>query len=205
MSFEAALGWLAAALSGSLTVPQVLRIVRTRSVAGLNLLTWQTLLIAGISWSGHGLLVERAQILVPNAILLIGAAIVLNQLRRAESLPSVRVWALPVAASVASIALDSAFGPLVFAVMMVIPAVIGQVAQFREIRSAADVSGISPVMLMINAVAQVVWLTYALVTWELSIICVATVLIVVMTANVVALMKRRRQGSRDQQSVTAAV
>ncbi len=206
MSFAAALGWLAAALSGSLSIPQVFRIIRTRSVAGLNLLTWQTLLIAGVSWSAHGILVDRAQILLPNAVMMLGGAIVLAQIQKAQALPTVAVWVFPLAASASSIALDYALGPVVFAVMMVVPAVIGQLAQYREIRNARDVSGISPAMLLINPVAQALWLTYALVTWELSIICVATVLIVVMTANVAALMVRRRQLSVQRRiGVIAAV
>ncbi|WP_164479228.1 SemiSWEET family sugar transporter [Nakamurella antarctica] len=210
MSIPAALGWLAAFLSACLTIPQVARILRTRSVAGLNLLTWQTLLIAGLSWTVYGILVENPQIIGPNAILIVGSGATLIQLQRSAKIPSFRVWALPVAVSATSVGLDVWLGPFVFAFCMCVPAITGQIAQLRQIRVADDVRGVSPAMLLVNTAAQVLWLTYALLVWEVAVIWVAGPLVVVMAANFVALIFRRRHLalehslSRSPQSAGAA-
>lgn len=188
----AVVGWTAATLSGAISIPQLVRTLRTRSVAGLSLLTWQTLLIAGLSWLGHGMLVGSAQIIVPNAILLGGATAVLSQLQRHRMHRWWTVWPLPVIYAATAVSLDFQVGPAAFALMMGLPAVGGQVVQLRAIRTAADVSGVSPVMLGVNAAAQLFWCAYGLLVADVAVIWVAIPLAVVMFANLAALALRRR-------------
>lgn len=187
------LGWVAAVLSATLALPQMFRIFRTRSVAGLSVLAWQTLVLAGVGWTIHGLESGRLQVILPNVILGTAAIVVLSQIQRSRHLGVIATWALPAGVVIAATAADVLLGPVAYAVIMFIPAAIGQFAQVREIRQASDVSGVSLPTLLINLGAQFAWLGYALPTNEVAIIWVAAPLAVLMSLVVVALLVRRRQ------------
>jgi len=187
------LGWTAAGFSAALALPQVVRIWRTGSVAGLSLLTWQMVFLAGVGWTVHGFVVERAQVIVPNILLALAAGVVLWQIGRARRLTLVGTWALPLAIAATASLAEATIGPVAFAVIMFIPAAVGQFAQIREIRAADDVSGVSLPTLLINLGSQFVWLSYAVPTGETAIIWVAIPLAVLMSLVVGALLLRRRQ------------
>lgn len=52
-------GWSATVLGTILGVPQLVRLLRTRSVAGLSLIAWQATLSINIGWTVHGLLIGQ--------------------------------------------------------------------------------------------------------------------------------------------------
>ncbi|RIJ70119.1 hypothetical protein D1871_19925 [Nakamurella silvestris] len=193
MSAAEVLGWVAAAFSATLALPQMLRIFRTRSVAGLSLVTWQMMFLAGFGWTIHGFVVGRAQIIVPNVLLALAAGTVLWQIGRAHRLSLAGTWLLPLAIGATATLAEATIGPVAFAVIMFIPAAVGQIAQIREIRAADDLSGVSLSTLSINLGSQFVWLSYAIPTGETAIIWIAIPLAVLMAAVLGALLIRRRQ------------
>lgn len=61
--------WLAYAgsvLMTAMSLPQIARILRDRSVAGVSLLTWIIFALSGASWFAYGLLVQAPGIIVGN-------------------------------------------------------------------------------------------------------------------------------------------
>ena len=61
--------WLAYAgsvLMTAMSLPQIARILRDRSAAGVSLLTWIIFALSGASWFAYGLLVQAPGIIVGN-------------------------------------------------------------------------------------------------------------------------------------------
>lgn len=196
MSVVDAVGWIAAASSASLAVPQGARIAMTRSVAGVSIITWQTMLIAGIAWTSHGLLHGTQQIIWPNALLAVTSAWVLWQLVTAHRLPVLKTWSIPVAVSALAFCADLALGPFAFAVVAFVPGSIGQISQLREILRVPDPSGVSMVALLASLLNQVLWFCYALPAREMAVLSVCTPMAFLVAASIVALWWRRRQLAR---------
>jgi MtN3 and saliva related transmembrane protein len=67
-SLATLLGFLAAALSTFSLVPQVVRTVRTRSAGDLAWGYLVTMLIAGVAWTGYGVLHRDVAVIVANAV-----------------------------------------------------------------------------------------------------------------------------------------
>ncbi len=195
MSVVDAVGWIAALSSASLAVPQGMRIAVTRSVAGVSTVAWQTMLIAGLAWTSHGLLNGTPQIIWPNALLAVTSAWVLWQLGVARRLPWARTWALPVAVAGLAFAADLSLGPIGFAAVAFVPGAIGQLCQLREILGTPDPAGVSMVGLVLSLANQVLWLGYALPAREIAVLCVCLPIGVLVTASVIALRRRRSRVS----------
>ena len=62
------LGFLAAALSTFSLVPQVVRTLRTRSAGDLAWGYLVTMLVAGVAWTGYGVLHHDVAVIVANAV-----------------------------------------------------------------------------------------------------------------------------------------
>lgn len=193
MSVVDVVGWIAALSSASLAVPQGARIAMTRSVAGVSTTTWQTMLIAGIAWTAHGLLYGTQQIIWPNALLGITSAWVLWQLTTARRLPVARTWSIPMAYAALAFGADLAFGPLAFALVMIIPGAMGQISQLRQILRVPDPSGVSMVALVANLLNQILWFAYALPVREVAVLGVCTPMAFIVATSVVALWLKRRR------------
>lgn len=200
MSVVDMVGWIAALSSASLALPQGARIAMTRSVAGVSTITWQTMLIAGIAWTAHGLLNGTQQIIWPNALLGITSAWVLWQLTVARKLPIVRTWSIPVAYAAFAVAADIALGPLAFAACAFIPGAIGQISQLRQILRVPDLSGVSMVALMANLLNQVLWFSYALPAREMAVLSISPPMGIIVGTSVVVLWLRRRKLAADRMS-----
>ena len=116
MSVVDMIGWVAALSSASLAVPQGARIAMTRSVAGVSTITWQTMLIAGLGWTAHGLLYGTQQIIWPNLLLGLTSAWVLWHMTVSPRLPALKTWSIPVVYAALPVTADVTLGPLAFAV-----------------------------------------------------------------------------------------
>lgn len=200
MSVVDAVGWLAAVSSAMLAAPQGLRIASTRSVAGVSTVTWQTMLIAGLAWTAHGLLYGTQQIIWPNALLAITSAWVLWQLITAHRLPKPRTWSVPVVVAAVAFGADLAFGPLAFAAVAFVPGAIGQIAQLRAILRVADPSGVSMVALVASFVNQLLWFAFALPAGEQAVLAVCIPIAFLVAASIIALAMRRRRVAAERQS-----
>lgn len=188
-----AIGWAAALAAASLAIPQGVRIAVTRSVAGVSVLTWQTLLIAGMAWTGHGVLTGIPQILWPNVVLGLTSAWVLGQLTAAHRLPVLRTWGLPVVVAAVALAADIWIGPVAYGVIAFIPGAIGSLSQLREILRTPDPAGVSMASLSLNLLSQVLWFSFALPKRELAVLSVSVPIGLLLAASVAALAWRRHQ------------
>jgi uncharacterized protein with PQ loop repeat len=186
-----AVGWLAALSSASLALPQGLKIAVSRSVAGVSTLTWQTMLIAGLAWTCHGLLTGTPQIIWPNTLLAVTSGWVLWQLCRARRLRPIITFAIPVAVAALAFGADLVLGPVAFAAVAFVPGAVGQTSQLRAILRSADTSGVSMVGLLMNLVNQILWLGYAVPAGEVAVMCVAFPIGVLIAASIASLQYRR--------------
>lgn len=201
MSVVDAVGWMAAASSAMLAAPQGLRIASTRSVAGVSTVTWQTMLIAGLAWTAHGLLYGTQQIIWPNALLAVTSAWVLWQLIAAHRLPKLKTWSVPVLVAALAFGADLAFGPLAYAAVAFVPGAIGQIAQLRAILQVPDPSGVSMVALVASFVNQVLWFGFALPSGEKAVLAVCVPIAFLVAASIIALAVRRHRVARSRSSL----
>lgn len=195
MSVVDAVGWIAALSGAALAVPQGVRIAVARSVAGISVLTWQTMFVAGLAWTGHGLLTGTPQIIWTNVLFTITSAWVVRQLRRARRLPAPRTWGIPLAVAALAVGVDVWLGPVAYAAVIFVPGAIGQVAQLREILRARDAMGVSLAGLAMNLANQLLWLAYALPAGETAVVCVSIPTGMLVAANTLALHRRRARAA----------
>lgn len=195
MSVVDAVGWIAALSSACIALPQGLRILATRSVAGISPLIWQMTLVGGIAWFAHGLIVVKAQIIWPNLVLAITAAWVLAMVCRADRLPLGRSFALPVFAAALAFGIEVAFGPVAFGVAMFIPSAVGQVSQLATIRRSVDTTGVSMAGMVLGLVCQLLWLSYAVLAGDSAIIVTATPTAMFIVASMAALQVKRSRAA----------
>lgn len=186
-----ALGWAAAGLLATLALPQVLRLLRTGTTAGVSLVAWQTSVSANLAWTGHGLLTGHPNVWVPNLVFLGLSLMILLQLRRDRALGWVRLLAPAFALGLATVALDVLAGPLAFAVAAFLPSALAQLAQLRSLILAPDIRGVSWPFLGLNVLNQVLWLSWALLAREPSVVLVATALGSLMALNLLWWLLRR--------------
>ena len=183
--FIEALGWAAAVLGAGVALPQVIRLFRTRSTAGLSAPAWQATLGANIAWLSHGFLTGHANIWLPNLCYLIITSIILCRLILERRLSPWATLAPGIALGAVSIGLDVWTGPVVFAIAALIPSTFTQLAQFRALVISADVRAVSLSFLVLNVVNQILWLGWAMLVGETSIMLCATALGAMMMANLI--------------------
>jgi uncharacterized protein with PQ loop repeat len=198
VSITDAIGWIAALSSACVAVPQGLRIVATRSVAGISAMIWQMTVLGALAWMVHGLIAGRPQIIWPNALLTITSAWVLAMVCRAEGGSLGRAFGLPVLGAGIAVGTELAFGPIAFGLVIFIPSAIGLVSQLVTIQKAADTTGVSLAGLVMALACQLLWLTYAIPAGEIAVIFAATPTTLLLIANVVALQTRRAQAAARQ-------
>ena len=62
------LGWAAALLASCVAVPQVVRLFRTGTTAGVSVTAWRLVLAANLSWTAHGVWTGHPNVWLPNLI-----------------------------------------------------------------------------------------------------------------------------------------
>ena len=168
------LGWVAAACGSALSLPQLVRILRAKTSAGLSLLLWQLLMAAGIGWTHHGLLVtHRPNIWLPNLATAITSALLVRFLAKDRGLRST-VWILPLVLSGVLIGIDLTLGALAYGIATSIPQVIGASAQLLDVIRSIDIAGVSVVFLGFSVVVQALWLVWGALAGEVSVVVSAT-------------------------------
>ena len=66
-----ALGYVAAVLSSSILVPQVVETWRTQNVEGMSILSFSCGLLSAIMWLTYGILLELTPVIVSQTVLLV--------------------------------------------------------------------------------------------------------------------------------------
>jgi MtN3 and saliva related transmembrane protein len=156
------LGWVAAVLGVVVSLPQVVRLVRTRDTSGLSLVYWQACVGAIAGWLVHGLYIREAPMIATNAwavILYTAGLVLIGRIRRLGWLRLIG----PAAVLAAVLAVVNFLLPSVyFGVAAVLPSVYGLVGQARQLVRAPAITGVSPAFLALNAVNQWCWFWWAL-------------------------------------------
>jgi uncharacterized protein with PQ loop repeat len=202
--FVVALGWVAAALAATVALPQVIKLLRNRTTAGISLTAWRLTLAANIAWTGHGVVAGHANIWLPNFLFMVCSVIILNQLRRDRVLPWAATFGPSVLLGLVTLGLDVTYGPLVFAIAAGLPSVIAQMLQFQELVVAPRISGVSLPFLAMNWVNQALWFSWALLVGEQSITMVASTMGVLMGLNLLWAVLRRQGVVRARLALLSA-
>lgn len=180
-----ALGWVAAALGIISALPQLLRILRTRSSAGVSVRLWQLNIATGAAWATHGYLVDGVQMQLPNVALTLAALFILGFALRESGLPIWGYLILPAVLAAALICVDLLFGAMIFGFAIAAPQLVGQVAQFRVLLRASDLTGVSGGYLALFLLVQVLWFSFGLMSSEWALVVCAGAMVIVCAVNLV--------------------
>ena len=83
----------------AMSLPQIARIVRDRSAAGVSLLTWTLFVLAGTGWLSYGLILQAPAIIVGNLTFIsTTVTVVVLLLRRQRSWPLLSASLVPLLA-----------------------------------------------------------------------------------------------------------
>lgn len=198
------LGWVAAASLAAVALPQAIKLLRSKTIAGISPSAWQMMLGVNLAWSAHGLFTHHLNILVPNLIFLGCSTTILTQLARhgVRSVP--RLFLPGVVLGSVTFALDVVAGPVVFALAAIVPSATAQLAQLRELIRAPSIRGVSMPFLIMNVVNQCLWVSWALLAHETSVTLAASCIGSLMTVNLVWATLRRLGAVRTPASAMSS-
>jgi uncharacterized protein with PQ loop repeat len=199
-----ALGWVAAALASIVALPQVVKLVRNRTTAGISLTAWRLTLAANVAWTAHGFSVGHANIWLPNLIFMLCSLTILNQLRRDRALSWTVTFGPSLVLGLTTLGIDLFYGPVAFAIAAGLPSVIAQIMQFQELVIAPRISGVSLPFLVLNTVNQAIWLGWGLLAGEQSITLVASAMAILVGVNLLWAVLRRKGVVRARLAMLSA-
>ena len=161
------LGWAAALLASCVAIPQVLRLFRTRSTAGVSLIAWR-LPTGGQPGLGDARCPDRTR-------QHLAAESDLRHLQRADldpagqgplGWPGSHCLGPSVLLALITFGLDFSLGPIAFAIAAGLPSVASQLMQLHELLIAPKITGVSVPFLALNVTNQVLWLSWG--SWPAS-------------------------------------
>lgn len=196
-------GWVAAAIGMASFFPQLIRIIRARTAAGVSLRNWQFLVGTQGAWCAHGFLVGVVQMQWPNLVMVLTALAIVVFIRKERGRPVLPALVVPLLIIAALYAIDVFVGGAAFGLIVAIPQVGGQMAQLREILRSTDLSGISPGYLSINLLVNAMWTVFGFVTVEWALMVCATAMTVICSINLITYLTRRRRAGRVISDATA--
>jgi uncharacterized protein with PQ loop repeat len=185
------LGWIGAVTGALVALPQVVRILRTSATTGISPLTWRLLVGVNLAWMAHGVITHHPNIVVSNTVYALCTSTILILLWRHRG---IRLWQLFVPGILLGalmVAVDAFSGPIAFAVIAFIPAALSQIAQLRSLVVSRSVQGVSLWWLAYCVLNQTIWLSWAVLAHEISLMIVATGLGILMTLNLILGVLRR--------------
>lgn len=184
-------GWICAATGATFAIPQVVRLLKAQTSAGLSLLMWQLGTAAGVGWFLHGLRAGAMNLVIPNLLITLLSVAVLMMIAQDRRLSALQVWPLVAVVVAALAAAEFLTTPALFGITMLVPQVTGMLGQFRDLVRAPDLSGISPSFLIMSFVIQVMWGVWALGVGDAAILICASTLGVIAIVNLAAYSVRR--------------
>jgi uncharacterized protein with PQ loop repeat len=167
-------GWAAAFVGTVLGLPQVVRLARTRNVEGLSLPFWQLILALNIAWTSHGIILVKANLIVPNVFGLASTLAILIMMARELGRPLGRVFLPGVLIAAAMIAVDLVLGTAAYGMVAMWPALIANAGQTLELVRSPRVTGVSPVFLIGGVLNQALWLGWGLLVPDVGTQIAAT-------------------------------
>ncbi|MCW2803585.1 MAG: hypothetical protein JWN06_1802 [Propionibacteriaceae bacterium] len=190
--FVEALGWAAAAWGASVALPQVVRLLRTRTTAGVSLISWQLAIGGNIAWTSHGFATGHANVWLPNLIMFCCSVTILLQMRRDRGVPLLSLFGPGLLLGLVTLGIDLTLGPVPFAIAAFLPSAFSQLAQLHDLVVAPNIRGVSLPFLIMNVFNQCLWFGWSMLASEISVTMCASALGAMMTTNMVWALLRRR-------------
>ncbi|WP_426518802.1 SemiSWEET family sugar transporter [Diaminobutyricibacter sp. McL0618] len=166
-------GWAGTLTGIVLGLPQLVRLARTKNVEGLSLRAWQAMLAVNLGWTAHGIHIGQPPQIVASALSLVATVPILYLMSRQLHRSFVLTLVPGLILTAIMIAVDQLFGSAAYGVIAIIPAIISNAGQSVALIRAEHVLGVSVVFLMLAAVNQVFWLTWAILVQDQGTIIVA--------------------------------
>lgn len=195
MPFFEALGWFAATLGMSAAVPQLVRLLRSRTSAGLSVLLWQLSVGGSGAWTLHGFHVGKLQLQMPNIVCTVLFTAILWLILRDRGLPLMPKLVMPIVLALGLFGLDLWLGPVAFGIVVAIPLLFGQFAQLKYMWASPTLTGVSVPTLAVNVVMQSLWLVWGIGVGEAAITVCAALMTVICSANLAYYAWRRVAGT----------
>lgn len=155
-------GWAGALTAISIGIPQVVRLIRTRSTAGVSLVTWQAVLALNIGWGVHGLLLDALNMVVSNAFSVIASLMVLGLIRRERHRGPLSLLMPSGMIAAVMIAVDLALGSTWFGAVAVVVSLVANAGQGISLVRSVSIAGVAPGFLVAQLLNQLLWLAWAL-------------------------------------------
>lgn len=188
----AVIAFICAVCGTALAVPQCLRIIRSRSTAGVSLLSWQLWGMVGLAWAMHGVLVGSLGMIVPNMASALFACIIMGMIIRDRRLPAVQTIAFPLVGVAIAVAVRWFAGPLAFGFLMLVPQAVAVLGQTLDLVRCADLFGVSGHYLRLAVVMQTLWLCYGLLGADIACTISSIMMICLVSTNLTLYVLRRR-------------
>lgn len=166
MTPEIILGWCAAGVAMLLGVPQIVRLVRTRSTDGLSLLLWQAMFSINVGWAAHGFKIGAVNMIATNVVGLASTLTILFLIVKARGLRVHRVLPWSFVGAGVLIAIDFGLGSSAFGAAAVVPALVANAGQSVELIRAPRVTGVAPLFLAGQVLNQALWFWWALLAGD---------------------------------------
>ncbi|QDP95979.1 hypothetical protein FOE78_08775 [Microlunatus elymi] len=200
------LGWTAAVYGAVVAVPQIARVLKFRSTAGISRLAWQSSLASNLSWVSYGVMTHHLNLWFPCLLVGLCAAWMLIMIerdrrpghdplrdRRGTSITLLRTFALPMVVATLAFTMAATIGSLAFSVLVFIAAAVAQLLQLRSLMTCRDISAVSVPYLAMGVVGQVLWFSWGMLAHDSSNQLVAGFLIVLTAANLGCYTLRRSE------------
>lgn len=185
------LGWLAALVGGCISIPQLLRILRTRNLAGISVATWQLNFGVNLAWTTHGVITESATMWLSNGVLAVWTLLILRAFHVEAALSWTRRVGPGAVLGTLAASIELLLGPVAFAIAVAIPSLISMFSQLTALARSVDVSGASTPFYAVNVANQLLWLTWALLTGEAAVIITGSMAGALWTISLAWLVLRR--------------
>ncbi|HSO69746.1 MAG TPA: PQ-loop domain-containing transporter [Arachnia sp.] len=189
-------GWVAAAIGVASNIPQLLRILRAKTSAGVSLRLWQISAATTGAWMVHGFLVQQPQMQWPNVLMSTFALVIVVFVLRDRKQAIAPQLVLPVVLAASLSSVELIFGAMAFGFVIAVPQLYGQLSQLREMVTAPDLSGVSLGYLVIMLVVQTMFFIFGLFTFDWALIICAGLTIIVCTVNLMVYVVRHLRARR---------
>lgn len=160
------LGWAGALTAISIGVPQVVQLLRTRSTAGLSVMTWQAMLGINVGWLSHGIVIGAANMIVPNVASSILSAAVLLLVVRERKLHAPKLLLVSALVAGVMITADLVLGSAAFGITALLASLVSNASQGVDLVRSPDVGGVAPGYLGAQVVNQVLWVVWAVLVQD---------------------------------------
>ena len=183
-------GWVAAVFSCFISAPQLVRILRAGTTSGVSVLAWQLALGGNLTWGLYGLTHGNVNQWLPNVALVTVTLVILSLFHRHVGTPWLVLLAPGILIGATTTTLDHTVGTVAYSVAAFVPAAVSLFSQLKVTATSVDVRGLSVGNQWIGVVNQSMWLFWALLIDERSVILVGSASLVLIVANLAMALLR---------------